>query len=170
MDFVISGTAVTTPAPVPPPVATSARVSTVEMSANRPAPQATGTTITFSAVPNGGVAPHQYKWWIYDGAWKPVGGWTTSSTFAWTPTIDYPAGRVAVWARSATNTNDEAETLTAMDFVISSTATPPVSSARVTSVMVGANRAAPQRPGTTVTFNASAIGGGGPLQYKWWIL
>ena len=167
MDFVISGTVVAPPV-VPP--TTSARVSTVAISANRTAPQSPGTTTTFSAVPNGGGAPHQYKWWIYDGAWKPVGGWTTSSTFAWTPTIAYPAGRVTVWVRSATNTVDEAEALAAMDFVISGTATPPpVSPARVTSVVLAANRAAPQAPGTTVTFNASTVGGGSPLQYKWWL-
>ena len=167
MDFVISGTAVG-----PPPVTTSARVSTVAISANRSAPQAPGTSITFSAAPNGGSAPHQYKWWIYDGAWKAVGSWTTSSTFAWTPTIAYPSGRVAVWVRSATNATDEAEALTAMDFVISgATGLPSGSSARVTSVVVGANRAAPLPPGTTVTFNASAVvGGTGPLQYKWWVL
>ena len=75
-------------------------------------------------------APLQYKWWIYDGAWKPVGGWTTSSTFAWTPATTYPGGRVTVWAKSATNTADEAEASTAMDFVISGTAvTPPPPSA-----------------------------------------
>ncbi|MGE3491236.1 MAG: hypothetical protein AB7N29_14615 [Vicinamibacterales bacterium] len=179
MDFVITGTPVTaTPPPSAPPPASS-RVSTVAISANKTAPQAPGTTVTFSAVPAGGASPHQYKWWIYDGAWKPVTGWTSSSTFAWTPTTTYPAGRVTVWARSAGNTADEAEASTAMDFVITGTATtspPPVTpppstspSARVSSVRIDANRLSPQPPGTTVTFNATPSGGSGPLQYKWWI-
>lgn len=85
------------------------------------APQPPGTTITFTAAPTGGTAPLQYKWWIDDGSWRPVGGWTTSSTFNWTPTITYPAGRITVWVRSAGNAADQAEASAAMDFVISGT-------------------------------------------------
>lgn len=167
MDFVISGTAATT---------SSTSVTTVAISADRPSPQPPGTTVTFSAAPAGGAAALQYKWWIYDGAWQPVGGWTTSSTFAWTPATTYPAGRITVWAKRATNTADEAEASAAMDFVISGTAvTAPApapatsTAARVSSVLIGANRVSPQPPGTTVTFSATPSGGTGPLQYKWWI-
>jgi hypothetical protein len=32
-----------------------------------------------------------------------------------------------------------------------------------------ANRTAPQPPGTTITFTATATGGTAPLQYKWWV-
>ena len=164
MDFVISGTAVTVPA------TSTARVTAVGIAANKISPQPPGTMVTFAAAPSGGGGPHQYKWWIYDGAWKPVGGWTPSSTFAWTPSTTYPSGRVTVWVKSATNTVDEAEATAAMDFIISGTAVPaPTTSARVSTVLIGANRVAPQPPGTTVTFNASPTGGTGPLHYKWWI-
>ncbi len=37
------------------------------LTANLPAPQPAGTPITFSATVSGGVAPHQYKWWVFDG-------------------------------------------------------------------------------------------------------
>ena len=111
MDFVI----IASGAPAP----SSGRVTGATISANRVAPQAPGTTITFSATGAGGLAPHQYKWWIYSGdAWVPVGTWTSSSTFAWTPTTPYPGGRVTVWIRSAGNTVDEAQAAAAMDFVI----------------------------------------------------
>lgn len=173
MDFVISGTAVAAPAPTPAPTPTS-RVTTVAIAANKASPQAPGTTVTFSAAPTGGGAPHQYKWWISDGSWKPVGGWTTSSTFAWTPTVAYPAGRVTVWVRSAANSTDEAEAATAMDFLITGTAVAapapaPSTSPRVYSVLIGANHVSPQPVGTTVSFIAFPSGGTGPLQYKWWI-
>ena len=156
MDFVISGTAVTTPVATPPPTS-SARVTTVTINANNSAPQPPGSTVTFSASPTGGGAPHQYKWWIYDGAWKPASGWTTSSTFAWTPGTTYPSGRVTVWVKSTSNTVDEAEASTAMDFVISGTAvtstptapTTPTTS-RASTVAISANKTAPQAPGTTV--------------------
>jgi len=180
MDFVIAGTAIAAPAPAPIPAPSPApRVTTVAIAANMTAPQVPGTTVTFSASPIGGSA-HQYKWWIYDGSWKPVGGWTASSTFAWTPAVAYPAGRVTVWVRSGGNTADEAEASTAMDFVIAGVPavapTPPPAPApsgstpaRVYSVLIGANRVSPQPPGMTVTFQATPSGGTGPLEYKWWI-
>ena len=87
------------------------------------APQPPGTTVTFNASPTGGTGPLHYKWWIYYDGWKVMGGWTTSSSFAWTPAGAYPGGRVTVWVRSAGNTVDEAEASAAMDFVISGTPT-----------------------------------------------
>jgi hypothetical protein len=177
MDFVISGGAVAAPAPAAPPT-TSSRVSTVTIAANKAAPQPAGTTVTFSATPSGGTGPIQYKWWTYDGAWKPVGDWTTSSTFAWTPAVAFPSGRITVWARSAGATADEAQASVAMDFVISGTAAPapaapppssPTPAPRVSSVSISANRLAPQPPGNVITFAASSAGGVGPHQYKWWI-
>lgn len=181
MDFVISGSAIMPPPLTPAPTTSSSRVTTVAISANKTAPQAPGTTVTFSAAAlNGGAAPLQYKWWIYDGAWKTVGSWTTSSTFGWTPAVTYPAGRVTVWVRSATNTTDEAEASTAMDFVISGAAVvtpspapaptpaPTPASARVTAVTIGADMIAPRAAGSTVRFSATPTGGGAPYQYKWW--
>ena len=112
------------PTPAPPAPAPSTRVTTVAIAADRVAPQPPGTTVTFTATPSGGTSV-QYKWWTYDGAWKPVGGWTSSNTFAWTPATAFPAGRITVWAKSAANTADEAEASVAMDFVISGTAAAP---------------------------------------------
>ena len=101
-------------APAPEPV------RSIAIGANKVAPQLPGTTATFTAAPNGGAAPHQYKWQIYNGdAWVPVTGWTTASTFAWTPTSTNLGGRVTVWARSADSSADEAQAAAAMDFVIS---------------------------------------------------
>ena len=89
------------------------------IAANLVAPQPPGTTVTFTATGVGGSAPYQYKWWIYNGdAWVPITGWTSSSTFDWTPTHDNLGGRVTVWVRSAGSTVDEAQASAAMDFVI----------------------------------------------------
>ena len=100
-------------APAPEPV------RSIAIGANKVAPQLPGTTVTFTAAPNGGAAPHQYKWWIYLEGWKPMGGWTHSNTFDWTSATANPGGRVTVWVRSAGSTVDEAEAAAAMDFVIS---------------------------------------------------
>jgi hypothetical protein len=111
MDFVISPNG--SPAPTGP-------VTGATIAANRVAPQAPGTTITFTATGVGGAAPYQYKWWTYNGdAWVPMGTWTSSNTFAWTPTAANAGGRVAVWIRSAGATVDEPQAVAAMDFVIS---------------------------------------------------
>ena len=96
----------------------SPRVSAVTLTPNRVSWQSAGTTITWTATPAGGAAPHQYKWWIYDGVtWTMATGWTTSNTLAWTPMAagDYMVG---VWVKSAGNPVDEAEVPVSVSFVI----------------------------------------------------
>jgi len=166
--FAISGTA---SAPPPPPTST-VRATSVALSANRVPPQPAGTPITWSAAPTGGVAPHQYKWLVYQNArWVVSGTWTSSNTFAWLPTIADPNYRVGVWVRSAGNSADAEETSASAVFAISGTVNavspPPTATARVTAVALSADRAAPQPPGATVTWSASPTGGGAPHQYKW---
>ena len=158
-------------APAPEPV------RSIAIGANKVAPQLPGTTATFTAAPNGGAAPHQYKWWIYEDGWKAVGSWTTSSTFTWTPAAANAGGRITVWVRSPGSSADEQEAAVAMDFVIAGNAVatptpaPPVTaapSARVSAVAIGANKVAPQPLGSTVTFTALPVGGAAPYQFKWW--
>lgn len=162
------------PAVIAPPVVAAPApepVRSIAIGANKVAPQLPGTTVTFTAAPNGGAAPHQYKWWIYEDGWKPMGGWTNSNTFDWTSATANPGGRVTVWARSAGNTVDQHDASAAMDFVIGGGTAPTLTgpAARTTAVTIAANKTAPQPPDTSVTFSAAPIGGAGPHQYKWWI-
>ena len=61
-------------------------VTSVTLTSDVAAPQPPGTRITWTATATGGVAPVQYKWWLWDGeAWTPR-AWTASRTFVWTPT------------------------------------------------------------------------------------
>ena len=78
--------AISASAPAAPP----ARTSAVSLTANRTAPQAANTTITWTAAPTGGVAPHQYQWWVFDAVNWVSQPWSTSNTFAWTPAICEP--------------------------------------------------------------------------------
>lgn len=151
-----------------PTTKTVTRVSGVSIAADRSAPQAAGTPITWTATPVGGDAPHQYQWWEFDGVtWTSAGGWTTSASFAWTPkaAADY---RVAVWARSAGSSEIYEATTEAWFAITGQAAAPPVSP-RATAVRITANRAAPQRPGSTITWTAEPAGGVAPHQYQWWV-
>jgi hypothetical protein len=97
----------------PPPL------SKVTLTTNKPAPQAPGTTIIATATVTGGATPHTFKWLIHDGiSWKQVTDWTTSNTYAWTPTKVNPGHFIGVWVRSAGNTNDVAEKTMSLAFPI----------------------------------------------------
>jgi len=54
-----------------------------------------------------------------------------------------------------------------MSLSTSSTFAPPISSARASAVILGANRSVPQGAGTTITWTATPCGGRGPYEYKW---
>jgi hypothetical protein len=188
-DFAISGSSSTpppgptTPPPGPTPgPSTSARIIGLALSANRPAPQPSGTTITFSAMPTGGAAPHQYKWLVHDGLrWNEMGGWSTANTFNWTPAAKNSQYRIGVWVRGAGNTSDIAEFTQSVDYAISTGTTAPVvttppptsppptspTTGRIIALSLTANRVGPQPVNTTTTFTAVPTGGAGPHQYKW---
>ncbi|MGE3842064.1 MAG: S8 family serine peptidase [Vicinamibacterales bacterium] len=142
------------------PFSIVARVSQVTLSANKTAPQAPGTTITWTATPSGGATPYQYKWLITanGSSWSVVSAWSTSNTFAWTPTGASNSNyQVGVWVRSAGNAADTYEAGATAAFAI----------AGASQVTLAANKTAPQAPGTTVTWTATPTGGSGSYQYKW---
>jgi len=139
----------------------SSTVQSVALTSDRASPQVPGTTVTWTATPTGGIGPHQYKWMVYNGvAWSMM-GWSSSSTFAWTPPS---AGSyyVGVWVKSANNPNDAAESPRAVPYTIAGASAPV---ATVSSL--SANLASPQLTGTTVTWTATASGGTQPYQFKW---
>src|SRR2546425_9153140 len=83
--------------------AISAPLATVTgLTADRGAPQAPGTTITFTATATSGTTPYQYKWYVWDGtAWTGVHNWPTSANYACTPTAPNVNYRLQVWVRSS---------------------------------------------------------------------
>jgi cell wall-associated protease len=136
-----------------------------DLSANLSSPQNVGTSVTFSATANGGVAPYQYKWLISDGtSWTVGQQWSTSNTFSWTPSTGNANYIIGVWVRSATSTNDAPDNSGAG----STLQFPITGGGELTLTSLTANRSAPQVANTKIQFTAAASGSRS-LQFKWWI-
>ena len=132
--------------------------------ANRVAPQAPFTAITWTATPVGGVAPHQYKWLVSDGTTTTVAAnWSTTNSFVWTPSTANANYRVEVWVRSAGNTADAKEASGSSAFPIATLATPVVERRDQREQ----SRAA--TAGTAITWSATPSGGTAPFVYKWFV-
>jgi hypothetical protein len=130
------------------------------LTADRPSPQVATTPITFTASATGGVAPHQYRWWLHDGtSWELLRDWTANPVLTWTPASANANYVVTVWIKDANST-------TASWDVNGSIAFPIVAPVQVS---MSANRTAPQLRGAPITFTAAAGGGRAPYQYRWWV-
>jgi len=79
----------------------------VNLSANKAAPEMAGSKIQWTAAASGsGPGLLQYKWWVFDGAnWVVFQEWSTSNKFIWTPPIANPNYKVMVRAQVANNTS-----------------------------------------------------------------
>ncbi len=84
------------------------------LTADRPAPQSLGTTVTFTAVGSGGKGMYEYQWRVFNGAkWVTKAGWSSNNTFVWTPTMATSNYQVRAVVRSAGKT-----AMSTMDFPI----------------------------------------------------
>ena len=96
-----------------------AKVTSVTLATNKPAPQLKGTTIVTTATAVAGSATVHYKWLIHDGlAWKEMTGWTSSRTFSWTPTAANKGHYIGVWARNAASASGATEATMSIPFAI----------------------------------------------------
>jgi hypothetical protein len=134
---------------------------TTGISSSAASPQAAGVTITFTPRQSG--CTNQYKFWILPpgGSWQVMQAYGVGTTWSWS-TAGYPAGtyEVGVWEGSS-STDSYYESYAVTSFTLGS------GSCASTALAAGAG--APQLPGTTVTFTASASGCWG-AQYQFWLL
>jgi hypothetical protein len=114
--------------------------------------------ITFSATATGGPAPLQYKFLRYSAAtgWRVAQDYSATNTFTWFP----PEGEnaVQVWVRAAGSTATYLDWMSTGSFTVLS-ATPKLTSLSPDVVF-------PVSFLVPITFTATAIGGTGPLQFK----
>ncbi|HEY3488540.1 MAG TPA: putative Ig domain-containing protein [Candidatus Deferrimicrobiaceae bacterium] len=141
------------------PYTLNAGVSSVSLSASPASPQIVGTTVTFTGAATGGTSPYQYRFRIRNSGGTIVSSanYGTSATFAWS-TSSLAAGSYTaeVCARSNGSALDNEAVATA----------PYTLTGKVSSVSLAASPAGSQAPGTLVTYTATAIGGTGPIQYR----
>jgi hypothetical protein len=129
-----------------------------------PSPQIAGTAVTFTAAAAGGAGSYQFKWWLWTGStWTMLRDWG-SSTYTWTSTQASPNYRVGFWARPASSTADSSQFNLSVPFVINAAPAPGWLTLGLTS-----NLPSPLVVGTPVTFTATATGGSGSYQFKWWL-
>jgi hypothetical protein len=126
-------------------------------------PRPLGSTIIFVATATGGSPPYQYKYFVSDGSKTAmVRDWSPDNTFSWRPTVVNPNYAVKVWARTSKSTADAPETETAQRTIAFGITA--ASSATVINLV--SDRQPPQRPGTAITFTASAAGAG-TFEFQW---
>ncbi|MEQ1757158.1 MAG: putative Ig domain-containing protein [Vicinamibacterales bacterium] len=143
-------------------------LAVTSLTSDKASPQLVSTAIRFTAAANGGAAPYEFQWRVFDGStWTTAQTWNAAATFMWTPTAASANYQVQVWARSAGNTVDAAEN--AGSAATRSYAINTVATGRLSLTTLTADKAAPQAAQTTITFTAAAAGGAAPHQFKWWI-
>jgi fibronectin type III domain protein len=105
---------------------TAPRVASVTLQPNVTPPQTVGNAVRWSAAASGVTTGYEYRWWVFNGsAWNDVTGWTTSSTWSWTPTVANDSYIVGVWVRAAGNSIDAPEVSAFVPFPIKSAPPPP---------------------------------------------
>jgi len=129
------------------------------------APQVAGTTITLTASATGGTGAYEYKFWSSpDGgrSWTLLREWDAAPSFNWKPLAGSAQQIVAFWVRRAGATADAAEDYTLLSYPV--TAAP-----AVVATGLSADKPAPQNAGTTIQLTATATGGPGGHQFKFWM-
>jgi len=127
--------------------------------------QANGTDVTFTATAGGGTAPYEYRFWLKDlsGNYSMAQEFSTTNSWNWS-TLGLAAGvySIAVQAKSGGSTP-------ANGFEVEQVVTHTVAALAATSLDCIVTPSSPQNAGTQVSFDATASGGSGPYEYRFWI-
>jgi hypothetical protein len=143
-------------------VASSAPLNVTSLVADVPLPAPAGRRIVWTVSTSGGLAPLEYQFWRLDAdGWKMVQDYGPLTSYAWTPgPADAGAHALQVWVRS---TGSSAPYSAWLGVVFAIT---PVAPIAVTSLTQSGTAV----PGMPVTWEATATGGIGPIQYQFWRL
>lgn len=136
-------------------------VSALALTSDVPSPQMVGSRVNWRASAVGGTAPYEFQWSLYQASGWAVGDWTSAATWTWVPSAASSDYIVRVAVRSGGSSNATGEMSQSLPFVVTAT--------RVAAVSVTSNLPPPQRLGKTVQFSATAAGGTGAYEYRWFV-
>ncbi len=101
-------------APTPTPT-----ISSLVLASSVPSPQPLGTSVVWTAVASGGVAPYQFNWYVFkDGVAIQTSGWTTQAAFTWQPAEASANYEIGVSARSNGSASATAEAVRRVPYSI----------------------------------------------------
>lgn len=131
------------------------------LTANVSFPTAPNVPITFTAQATGGVAPIQYQFWRFSegSGWAMVQNYSANNTYTWFPNQGTHA--VQVWVRGSGSAATWEDWRSSGLFAVAA------SPARISNLT--ANRTFPASPDSAIVWTATATGGSGPLEYKYWL-
>jgi len=137
-----------------------APVTGLSVTTDKLSPQAPNTPITFVAAGVGGSGNYEYQFWLNSGAGYVVAQpYSTSNSWTWTSTAT-GSYDLLVDVRNTGSTVARDASTNLFQYKI---ATP------ATSVTLVENLTSPQPAGTSITFTATAAGGSGPYEYRFWV-
>jgi hypothetical protein len=140
------------------------------LSPDKASPQVVGTTVTWTSSagdPEGD--PISYRFWLQAGssAWMITQDWSSSSTWAWTPTV---AGtyNVGVWVRDGKHADPTGFDVRLIVNGYSITSAPPNSPPTITSF--SSDKPSPQTVATSIVWTCSGSDAeSDPLSYRFWL-
>jgi hypothetical protein len=126
-------------------------------------PVTVGTPVTLTAMTAGGVAPVEYRFYLYNAgtaSWTLLQDYSATDHVVWTPTAAGVYG-MQVWVRSAGSTAAYEAWQGLGPFTVVPTP--------VTVTALTPSTPVPLAVGVPMTWTATATGGVAPLQYQFWL-
>jgi len=137
----------------------------LSLTTNVPLPVQAGSWITWTALARSTGGPIEYKFFRYDAStgWSVAQNWGPANAYTWpTAAADFGTHAISVWARRVGSTASYESYLVTGYFTI----TGPSAVAMKT---VTGSVPLPAAAGTTIRWTATAKGGYGPLQYRFFL-
>jgi hypothetical protein len=146
-----------------------APATSVTLSASPSGPSAPGTPVVWTATAAGGSGNYEYRFYLFNnttGAWAVVKDYNVpGNTWTWTTTgLADNTYYVAAWARSVGSPYSVDVMSRATSFVVRTTV------ATATGLTLSASPSVPSAPGTPVVWTATASGGSGNYEYRFYLL